>query len=133
MIRGFKDFIARGNVIDLAVAVVLGAAFGALVSSLVADMLTPLIAMIFGEPDFGDLSFTLNGAEFSYGNFLNATFAFLTVAAAIYFFVVAPMNKLQTRRSEGDEPSARDCPECLSPIPAAAKRCSQCTAEVIPI
>lgn len=132
MIQGFKDFITRGNVVDLAVAVVLGAAFGAVVSSLVADMLTPLIAMIVGEPDFGALSFTLNDSQFSYGNFLNALFAFISVAAAIYFFVVVPMNKMAERRGDEDA-TARDCPECLSVIPAAATRCPQCTAQITPI
>ena len=97
-LQGFKEFISRGNVVELAVAVVIGAAFGAVVTSLVADLLTPLIAAIFGEPDFSALHFTINDAQFNYGNFINAVFAFLSIAAAIYFVVVLPMNKLEERR-----------------------------------
>ncbi len=126
MIQGFKQFIMRGNVIDLAVAVVIGAAFGALVTSMVEDLLTPLIAAIFGEPDFSDLRFTINGSEFMYGNFLNAVFSFATIAVAIYFFVVAPLNRLKGPA----EVTTRECPECTSEIPLAARRCPQCTAQV---
>ena len=104
MLKGFKDFISRGNVVELAVAVVIGAAFGAFVTSLVENLVTPLIAMIFGEPDFGGLSFTINGSQFMYGSFLNALFAFLTIAAAIYFLVVLPINKLEERRTRGRGP-----------------------------
>jgi large conductance mechanosensitive channel len=130
MLRGFREFISRGNVVELAVAVVIGAAFGALVTSLVADLITPLIAMIFGEPDFSDLTFTVNGSKFTYGSFLNALFAFLTVAAAIYFLVVTPMNKLEERRRRGQDPDTKECPYCLSEIPAKASRCAHCTAEL---
>ncbi len=130
ILKGFKEFIGRGSVVELAVAVVIGAAFGAVIASLVADLLTPLIAMIFGQPDFGDLSFTINGSIFMYGAFLNALFAFLTVAAAIYFFVVLPMNKLEERRKRGQDPDTRECPQCLSDIPAQARRCAFCTSEL---
>jgi large conductance mechanosensitive channel len=104
MLKEFRDFIMRGNVVDLAVAVVIAAAFGAVVASLVADILTPLIAMIFGKPDFGDLKFTINNSEFKYGNFLNAVFTFVTVAAAVFFFVVKPLNTLAARRKAEVEP-----------------------------
>lgn len=128
MIQGYKEFITRGNVIDLAVAVVIGAAFGALVASLVADLLTPIIAAIIGEPDFSQLSFTINDSKFTYGNFINALIAFLSVSAAIYFFVVVPMNHLK----KDEEETHRECPECLSEIPVKATRCAHCTAEVTP-
>lgn len=128
ILKGFKEFISRGNVVELAVAVVIGAAFGALVTSLVESLVTPLIAMIFGKPDFGGLSFTINNAEFLYGSFLNALFAFLTIAAAIYFLVVLPINKLEERRKRGVDPDTRACPECLSDVPAKARRCAFCTA-----
>jgi large conductance mechanosensitive channel len=109
--KEFREFILRGNVIDLAIAVVLGAAFGAVVTSLVNNLLTPLIAMIFGEPDFGALSFTINGAEFRYGAFINALISFLTIAAAIFFFVVKPVNVLMVRRRAGQEPPPEAVPE----------------------
>ena len=134
MIKGFRDFILRGNVVDLAVAVVLGAAFGAVVASLVADLLTPLIGAIIGKPDFGALSFTINESRFRYGNFLNALIAFLSVAAVIYFFVVTPLNRLTERLKPGkpvDTPT-RSCPECESDIPVTARRCAFCTSEVGP-
>jgi len=126
MIKGFKEFIMRGNVVDLAVAVVIGAAFTAVVNSLVSDLLTPIIAAVFGEPDFSDLSFTINDSTFGYGNFINAVIAFLSVAAAVYFFVVVPMNKLKGP----PEVTTRNCPECTSEIPLAAKRCPMCTAQI---
>ena len=132
MIAGFRDFISRGNVVELAVAVVIGAAFGALVTSLVADLITPLIGAIFGEPDFSALSFEINGSEFTYGNFLNALFAFFTVAAAIYFFVVVPLNKLQEMRHGPQASETRECPECLSEVPVPARRCAFCTSELPP-
>ena len=128
MIQGYREFITRGNVIDLAVAVVIGAAFTALVNSMVADLLTPVIAAIIGEPDFSALSFTINGSEFTYGNFINALIAFLSVSAVIYFVVVLPMNHLK----RDEEATHRECPECLSEIPVKATRCAQCTAEVSP-
>jgi large conductance mechanosensitive channel len=104
MLRGFKDFLLRGNVVDLAIAVVIGTAFGALVASFVANLLTPLIAAIFGEPDFSQLTFTINDSTFRYGAFINALITFLTVAVAIFFFVVKPVNALMARRNRGEEP-----------------------------
>lgn len=128
MLKGFKEFIARGNVIDLAIAVVIGAAFGAVIASFVADLLTPLIAAIFGQPDFSNLSFTVNGSKFMYGNFINAVISFLLVAIAIYFVVVAPMNHWRERKAAGQDPTIKECPECLSEIPRGAKRCPFCTS-----
>lgn len=130
--REFKAFIMRGNVIELAVAVVIGVAFAAVVASFVADILTPLIAAIAGQPDFSALTFTINGSVFRYGNFLNALLAFLMVAAAIFFFVIKPMNALLARRrvEPPADPTTRDCPYCLSNIPLAASRCAYCTADV---
>ena len=131
MIQDFKKFILRGNVVDLAVAVVIGAAFGAIVTSLVKDLITPLIAAIGGKPDFSNLYFTLNGSKFMYGDFLNAVISFLILAAVIFFLIVQPLNKLIGHLSPADEvekPAERECPECLSAIPAAAKRCKFCTA-----
>lgn len=128
MIRGYRDFISRGNVIDLAVAVVVGAAFTALVNSVVRDLLTPVIAAVIGEPDFSALSFTVNGSEFTYGNFINASITFLSVSAVIYFFVVVPANRLKGDRGE----PLRECPECLSEIPNKATRCAHCTSRVTP-
>jgi large conductance mechanosensitive channel len=130
MLRGFRDFIARGNVIDLAVAVVIGAAFGAVVTSLVEDLMTPLIAALIGEPDFAGLTFTINGSEFAYGSFLNALIAFLSVAAAIYFVIVVPLNAIERRRHGDEGAGTRDCPECLSAVPVAARRCAFCTSEL---
>lgn len=130
VLKEFKDFIARGNLIDLAVAVVIGTAFAALVNSLVADLITPIIAAIFGKPDFSGLSFTINGSVFKYGSFINALITFISVAAAIFFFVVKPMNVLQERIKKGEDPTVKDCPECLSEIPAAAKRCAHCTTQL---
>ncbi len=134
MIKGFKDFLLRGNVVDLAVAVVIGAAFGAVVTSVVTGLLTPLIAAIAGKPDFGGLSFTINNAEFRYGEVLNALISFLAIAAVIYFVVVQPLKRLQDRlmpKKPVDKP-VRPCPECESEIPATARRCSFCTSEVGP-
>lgn len=130
ILKEFKDFIARGNLVDLAVAVVIGVAFTALVDSLVKDVITPLIAAVFGQPDFSELKFTVNGSTFKYGSFVNALISFLTVAAAIFFFVVKPMNVLQERVKKGDDPTMKDCPECLSEIPAAATRCAHCTKKL---
>jgi large conductance mechanosensitive channel len=134
MLSDFKKFILRGNVVDLAVAVVIGLAFGALIAALVADLLTPLIAAIFGSHDFSRLTFTVNGSQFLYGAFINAVLAFLFIAAAVFFFVVKPLTALADRRkTEPDVASTtRECPECLSSIPVAAKRCAFCTAEVGP-
>ena len=128
----FKQFLLRGNVVDLAVGIVIGVAFGALVAALVADLLTPLIAAIFGKHDFSALTFTIHKSRFLYGSFINALIAFVTIAAAVFFLVVVPVNKLMDRRrTERDvEATTRPCPECLSEIPVAARRCAFCTAEV---
>ncbi|MFF4412429.1 large conductance mechanosensitive channel protein MscL [Streptosporangium sp. NPDC001559] len=133
MINGFKKFLLRGNVIDLAVAVIIGAAFTAIVNSFVSDILTPLIAAIGGRPDFSALTLRIGGGEIKYGLFLNALISFLIVAAVIYFLIVSPYEKLSSRFARREESSLRDCPECLSEIPRAAVRCSQCTAQVTPV
>jgi large conductance mechanosensitive channel len=135
MLSEFKQFILRGNVIDLAVAVVIGAAFGAIVTSLVTNIITPIIAAIFGQPDFSGLSFTLNGSEILYGAFLNSVIAFLIIATVIFFAVVKPMNAIMTRmRTEPTpDPLTRKCPYCLSEIQIGATRCAFCTQEVEPI
>ncbi len=133
MLKGFKQFIMRGNVIDLAVAVVIGAAFGAVVTSFVTNILNPLIAAVVGKPDFGAFSVTINAGVISYGLFLNALISFLLIAAAVYFFMVAPMNAWKQRAARGEptpDPTTKKCPECLSEIPIAAKRCAFCTAPV---
>jgi large conductance mechanosensitive channel len=133
MLRGFRQFVFRGNVIDLAVAVVIGAAFGAVVTAFVKDLLTPLIAALFGKPDFSALRFSLNHSEFLFGDFLNAVIAFLLVATAIYFFIIVPMNALMARLKRGEappDPTTRLCPECLSEIPIAARRCAHCTSPI---
>jgi large conductance mechanosensitive channel len=130
VIKEFRQFLLRGNVVDLAVAVVIGAAFGAVVTAFVADLITPLIAAIFGKPSFSDLTFTINGSRFLYGDFLNAVLAFVLVAAAIFVAVVKPMNALAARRARAEDPTTRDCPECLSEIPLAARRCAYCTVEL---
>ena len=129
MVKGFKDFILRGNVVDLAVAVVIGAAFGAVITSFVGSILTPLIAAIFGQPDFSALTFTINKSQFLYGSFFNAVISFLFVAAAIYFVVVVPLNKLAERRAKGADPTTKTCPECLSEIPHGAHKCAFCGSE----
>jgi large conductance mechanosensitive channel len=120
MLRGFKEFVMRGNVIDLAVAVIIGAAFGSVVSALVKDLLTPLIAALVGKPDFSAIAFTVNGSVFLIGDFLNELVSFLLVSAALYFVVVAPMSAIVTKPT-------KKCSECLSEIPVAARRCSFCT------
>ena len=130
MLKGFKTFLLRGNVVDLAVAVVIGGAFGAVVAALVKDLLTPLIAAIVGKPDFSAIAFTVNGSKFLIGDFINAVVAFVLVAAAIYFFVVLPMNMVMERRRSGEapaDPTTKKCPECLSEVPIAARRCAFCT------
>ena len=135
ILKEFRAFILRGNLVDLAIAVVIGAAFTAVVNALVRDLITPLIGAIFGEPDFATLSFTINGSQFAYGDFLNAALTFLIVAAVVFFLVVKPVNLLMARlRTEPDiETPTRGCPECLSQIPVAARRCAFCTSEVPPV
>ena len=131
-LKEFKKFIMRGNVVDLAVAVVIGTAFSAVVTALVTNMLTPLIAAIVGKPDFSNLLFTINNSEFKYGVFLNAVIAFTSVSFVVFFFVVQPLNKLQAianRNKVPDDPTTKKCPECLSEIPKDAIRCAFCTAK----
>jgi large conductance mechanosensitive channel len=134
-VKEFRQFILRGSLVDLAVAVVIGTAFAAVIAALVADVITPLIAAIGGKPDFSSLSFTINGSHFLYGAFINALLAFLIVAAVLFFFVIKPVNHLmEKRRTEPDvDQTTRECPECLSQIPHAARRCAFCTAEVEPV
>ena len=127
----FKKFLLRGNVVDLAVAVVVGTAFTALVKALVSDLLTPIIALIFGKPDFSSLSFTINSSHFLYGDFINYLITFVSIAAAVFFFVVVPVTALMRRRAEED-PDTRECPECTSAIPVGARRCPECTAQIAP-
>ncbi len=131
----FKQFLLRGNIVDLAVAFVIGVAFGALVTALVADLITPLIAAIFGKPDFSNLSFTLHHSIFTYGHFLNVLIAFVLIAAVVFFFVVKPINALisRSRKEPPVDPTTRKCPECLSEIPIDARRCSHCTSPVTPV
>jgi large conductance mechanosensitive channel len=130
----FKQFLLRGNVVDLAVGIIIGVAFTGVIQALVRDLLTPLIAAIFGKPDFSRLTFTVNGSRFLYGDFLNALVSFLIVAFAMFFLVVKPINALMSmsRERESPDPSTRKCPECLSEIPLQARRCSFCTVEVAP-
>jgi len=135
MWKEFKAFIARGNVIDLAVAVIIGAAFGAVIKALVADLITPLIS-IPGTVSFAGMSATVRHSVFLYGDFLNELISFLLIALAIFFFVIKPLNALQARRNRGQadpDPTTRQCPECLSDIPLAARRCAFCTASVEPV
>src|SRR5262245_18886326 len=131
MLQGFKQFLLRGNVIDLAVAVVIGAAFGAVVDSLVKGLLTPLIGAVGQVPDFSGIAFTMNGSKFLIGSFVNALISFLLVAIAVYFFVVVPVNTMVSRANRGaapPDPTTKQCPECLSDVPIAAKRCRFCTS-----
>jgi large conductance mechanosensitive channel len=128
---GFRQFLLRGNVIDLAVAVVIGGAFGAVVAALVKDLLTPLIAAVVGTPDFSAITFTVNNSRFLIGDFVNALLAFVLVAAALYYVVVLPVNRLTARRNRGEapaDPTTKKCPECLSEVPIAARRCAFCTS-----
>ena len=131
MMSGFRQFILRGNVIDLAVAVVIGGAFGAVVAALVKDLLTPLIGALVGTPDFSALVVTVNGSPLLIGDFLNAVISFLLVAAAVYYAIVVPVNAIQARRNRGEapaDPTTKKCPECLSEVPLAARRCAFCTS-----
>ena len=136
VVTEFKEFILRGNVVELAVAVAVGAAFTAVVNSFVKDLITPLVAAVFGKNDFSTLHFTINGSVFNYGSFINAIIAFLSIAIVIFFFVVKPLNHLSARRRKGleeDDSDERPCPDCLSNIPKAATRCAFCPSEVPPV
>lgn len=129
MLNDFKQFLLRGNVVDLAVGVVIGTAFGSVVSSLVADLLTPLISAVAKLPDFSALNFTINGSTFNYGNFINVIISFVMIAGAIFFFVVKPMNVLiaKTKKENKAEPTTKNCTECISVISINARRCPHCT------
>jgi large conductance mechanosensitive channel len=135
IVSEFKDFILEGDVLALAIAVVVGTAFGAVVKALVADLLTPLVAAIFGKPNFANLVFSIHHSQFLYGDFINVMITFLSVAAAVFFVVVKPVNVLAERRKRAPDPDSdsRPCPECLSQIPKAARRCSSCTSSVAPL
>jgi large conductance mechanosensitive channel len=133
VLKGLREFLFRGNVVDLAVAVVIGAAFGGVVSAMVKGLLTPLIAAVVGQPDFSALTFTINNSQFLYGEFINAVVSFLLIGTAVYLFVVVPMNKLNARLSKPvapAPPATKPCTECLSEIPLAATRCAFCTSVV---
>jgi large conductance mechanosensitive channel len=133
--RGFKQFMMRGNVVELAVAVVVGAAFGAVVTALVKDLITPLIAAIFGKPDFSKIGFTVHNSRFPVGDFVNALVTFVMVGSAVYFLVVLPINALTARMRRGEvapDPTTKKCPECLSDVPIAARRCAFCTSALLP-
>ena len=129
LLSDFKKFLLRGNVVDLAVAVVVGTAFTAVVKALVTDIVTPLIAAIFGQPNFENLAFTINGSVFKYGDVLNNVITFVLIAAVVFFLVVTPINALMARRAQED-PSTKECPECTSAIPIRARRCPECTSPV---
>ncbi|GIH99150.1 large conductance mechanosensitive channel protein MscL [Planobispora takensis] len=133
MLSGFKKFLLRGNVLELAVAVVVGTAFTAIVNSFVKDLLNPLISAIIGKPDFSHLKLNLGSGVIQYGAFLNAVISFLLIASVVYFVVIVPYEKLTARFSTPEETSLRECPECLSEIPKAAVRCSHCTAQIAPM
>ncbi len=132
MFSGFKQFILRGNVIDMAVGVVIGAAFATVVTAFTRDLLTPLIAALFGKPDFSAITFTVHGSVFPLGDFLNALIAFLLVAVAVYFFVVTPINALvaRSRKEPPADPTTKKCPECRMEIPIDARRCAHCTSQL---
>jgi large conductance mechanosensitive channel len=132
MLKGFKQFLLRGNVVDLAVGVVIGAAFGAVVNSFVKDLLTPLIAATVGKPNFSYLVAEVNGAKITYGDFLNALIAFLLIAFAVYFFIVLPVNALMSRakKEPPPDPTSKKCPECLSEIPIDARKCAHCCSSL---
>jgi large conductance mechanosensitive channel len=134
MLDGFKKFILRGNVVDMAVGVVIGAAFGAVVTELTKAFLTPLIALLVGKPDYSNLKFSVRTTAFPVGDFINACISFVLIAAAVYFFVVVPINWLIARMHKGEkaaDPTTKKCPECLSEIPIDARRCSHCTQPVL--
>ncbi len=134
MLKDFKQFLLRGSVVDLAVGIVIGAAFGAVVTALVSDLITPIIAAIIGKPNFSALTFTVHNSRFLYGALINAVIAFVSIAAAVFFFVVKPLNALtqRARREPPVDPTTKRCPECLSEIPSDARRCAFCTSEVRP-
>ena len=132
--KGFKQFMLRGNVVELAVAVVMGAAFTAVVTALVKDLLTPLIAAIVGAPDFSAIAVDVNGSKLLIGDFMNALFSFLMISAAVYFFVVVPVNAMVARMRRGEaapDPTTKKCPECLSEVAIAARRCAFCTSPLV--
>lgn len=134
MLDGFKKFILRGNVVDMAVGVVIGAAFGAVVTEMTKAFLTPLIAVLVGKPDYSNLKFAVRGTVFPIGEFVNAVISFILIAAAVYFFVVLPINMLVARMHRGEkppDPTTKKCPECLSEIPIEAKRCGHCTQPIL--
>lgn len=131
--KGFRQFLLRGNLVDLAVAVVIGVAFNAVVQSFVKDIITPLISAIVGQPNFGSLSQHIGKANFTYGLFLNALISFLLISAVIYFMVVAPVSRLLAMFDRKKEATERECPQCLSQIPVKARRCMYCTSEVPPV
>ncbi|GIH91665.1 large conductance mechanosensitive channel protein MscL [Planobispora siamensis] len=133
MLSGFKKFLLRGNVLELAVAVIIGAAFNSIVQSLVKDVFTPLLAAVGGQPHFENLEIKVGASAIRYGVFLNAVISFLIVAAVVYFFIITPYERLTARFSTPEETSLRECPECLSEIPKAAVRCSHCTAQIAPM
>ncbi|HTQ23893.1 MAG TPA: large conductance mechanosensitive channel protein MscL [Candidatus Binataceae bacterium] len=126
--NGFKQFLLRGNVIDMAVGIVVGAAFGTVVSAFVKDLLTPFIAAVVHKPDFSGIAFTINSSKFMIGDFINQLISFLLVAAAVYFAIVMPVTRLMARLEPPPAPTTKTCPECLSEIPIAAKRCAHCTS-----
>ena len=130
MLKGFRQFLLRGNVVDMAVGIVVGAAFGAVVTGFVKDLMTPFIAALVKQPDFSAFTFTINGSKFLYGDFVNVAISFLIIAAAVYFFVVLPMNALiaRAKKEPPAEPTTKKCGECLSEIPLGARRCAFCTS-----
>jgi large conductance mechanosensitive channel len=130
---GFRKFLFRGNLIDLAVAVVIGIAFNAVIQALIADIITPLIAAIGGKPNFSSLSFTINNSHFRYGSFINALLSFAIIAAVVYFLIVVPAARITAAAETKQAATERDCPECLSSIPIGASRCLYCTAQVPPV
>ncbi len=134
LINDFKAFLLRGNVVDLAIAVVVGAAFGAVVTALVQDFITPLIAAIGGQQDFSALAFTIHDSTFRYGDFINKTITFVLIGAVVFFLIVVPLNAYlaRSRKEPPPDPTVRKCPECLSDIPSEARRCAYCTSEVTP-
>jgi len=132
-LKGFKEFVLRGNAIDLAVGIVIGAGFSGVVNSLVKDLITPIIGVFFNTGDFSELAFTIRGSRFLYGDFLNAVISFVLIAAVVYFFVITPMNLLiaKMHKERPVDPANKKCPECLSEIPTAAKRCAFCTQVLV--